>query len=43
MKKAKEKGFNNAVKIYEYFEVTVTPRRKYLIIIMETLDKILFD
>lgn len=34
MMKAKEKGFNNAVKIEKHYEVPVTPKRKYLIIIM---------
>lgn len=43
MRKAKEKGFNNAVKIYEHYEVSVTPKRKYLIIIMEILEKILVN
>jgi len=43
MRKAKEKGFNNAVKIYEHYEVSVTRKRKYLIIIMEILEKILVN
>lgn len=43
MKKAKELGFNSAVMIYECYEVKVSEKLRYLVIVMEELKKILFN